>query len=312
VADVRTTPLDPEDEANVVAWAQTVRDCYANLSVDWVQLPRIRNLPRALEAFSAGALDLATELSAVAAAFARAAVLRVGQRALDGREGVTPSRRQLAEQLVLLTQQMVAGLREFATAASRWADPNLAGDRIVVGDFDRKLLLHRSVVGLETDPRVSHLRGKVSCVITSPPYPGVHVLYHRWQYRGRKETAAPYWIANVQDGQSESYYTLGGRSAAGVEKYYNTLTAAFRSIRPLLRDDAVVAQLVAFPKAETDLPRFLRAMQGAGFDEEPSGPEGRIWRAVPNRRWYHRIRADNMSGEGAAAEVLLLHRVRVS
>jgi hypothetical protein len=42
---------------------------------------------------------------------------------------------------------------------------------------------------------------KAKLIVTSPPYPGVHVLYHRWHVDGRRETPAPYWIAGCNDGQ---------------------------------------------------------------------------------------------------------------
>src|SRR5262249_16776937 len=48
-------------------------------------------------------------------------------------------------------------------------------------------------------------------VVTSPPYPGVHVVYHRWQVLGRKETPAPFWITECEDGQGASHYTFGDR-----------------------------------------------------------------------------------------------------
>ena len=48
-------------------------------------------------------------------------------------------------------------------------------------------------------------------VLTSPPYPGVHVLYHRWQVDGRKEAPLPFMIANKLDGAGSSYYTMGDR-----------------------------------------------------------------------------------------------------
>lgn len=49
-------------------------------------------------------------------------------------------------------------------------------------------------------------------VVTSPPYPGVHVLYHRWQVLGRRETAAPYWIAASNDGNRSWGSPVGRRS----------------------------------------------------------------------------------------------------
>ena len=45
---------------------------------------------------------------------------------------------------------------------------------------------------------------KPKLVLTSPPYPGVYVNYHRWKLRGRREIPAPYWIAGREDGNGMS------------------------------------------------------------------------------------------------------------
>lgn len=83
---------------------------------------------------------------------------------------------------------MIEGARAYAEAvrdADRLYEPY---------DSFRSLCLHRSAVGLETDPRIVS-NDTPGLILTSPPYPGVHVLYHRWQVQGRKETPAPFWIA---------------------------------------------------------------------------------------------------------------------
>ena len=70
-------------------------------------------------------------------------------------------------------------------------------------------------------------------VVTSPPYPGVHVLYHRWQVLGRRETAAPYWITESNDGQGASFYTFCDRRRQDHdEKYFaGCWSASPRSVR---------------------------------------------------------------------------------
>ena len=142
-------------------------------------------------------------------------------------------------------------------------------------------------------------------VLTSPPYPGVHVLYHRWQVLGRRETPAPYWIADVRDGQKESYYTMGGRTPAGLDNYFTGLSAAFRNIRQIIAPDAKVVQLVAFSDATSQLPRYLEAMAEAGFEETRAADiDSQQVRLVPNRKWYNHQRTEN----DASREVLLIHR----
>lgn len=60
-------------------------------------------------------------------------------------------------------------------------------------------ILVRSVIGVDKDERVIDMRAP-RLVATSPPYPGVHILYHRWQVDGRKEAPLPFVIANMLDG----------------------------------------------------------------------------------------------------------------
>lgn len=149
-------------------------------------------------------------------------------------------------------------------------------------------------------------------VVTSPPYPGVHVLYHRWQVLGRRETAAPYWISESNDGQGASFYTFCDRRRQDHdEKYFARLLACFTAIRSVVRDDCVVAQLVGFARPDEQLPLYLDSMREAGFVRFELKGTGRpaqeeFWRTVPNRKWYNQIRQEVRQSK----EVLLLHRAR--
>jgi hypothetical protein len=138
----------------------------------------------------------------------------------------------------------------------------------------------------------------------------VHVMYHRWQVNGRKETPAPFWLANQLDGAGASFYMLGERREAGLRTYFARLQGIFASVRLLLREDALVFQLVAFSKPSWQLDAFLRTMEQAGFGEiyvdsdADCVVDGRIWRYVPGRKWYARARGRIP----ASKEVLLIHR----
>ena len=79
-------------------------------------------------------------------------------------------------------------------------------------------LHNNELVACEGSPRL---------IITSPPYPGVHVLYHRWQVNGRRETPAPYWIANKLDGDGGRYYSLGNRHEKELKTYFTNLESIF-------------------------------------------------------------------------------------
>ena len=92
-------------------------------------------------------------------------------------------------------------------------------------------------------------------VLTSPPYPGVHVLYHRWQVDGRKEAPLPFMIADKLDGAGSSYYTMGDRKYPELRTYFDRIRATMSSIAMLADKHTVVVQMVAFSDASWQLPR---------------------------------------------------------
>lgn len=302
VAAVRTTPLSQADEEQLLNWAQRVSRFFDPAAFDWRHEPSVPNLPRPIETVLAGALVFARDLPFPRQrAFARCALLRLGQWALEARDLSPMRRRSLAQELPRLVRLMLAGLRQFVEQCRR---AGLTKDQITT----HRLLLNRGTVGVHEEEPLKPLRGRIRLVLTSPPYPAVHVLYHRWQVRGRKETPAPYWIADVPDGCGASFYTFGSRTPTGLENYFRALTAAFSSIRSLLAPNALVVQLVAFADSASHLPRYLRAMTNAGYVEtRPLGDQSsRLRRRVPNRRWYAKLQGES----SAASELLLLHRLR--
>jgi hypothetical protein len=147
---------------------------------------------------------------------------------------------------------------------------------------------------------------KPQLILTSPPYPGVHVLYHRWQIGGRRETAAPYWIANRLDGDGERYYTLGNRHEKGLSTYFENLKASFAAIASVCTPDTTIVQMVAFSQPEWQLPKYLETMGEAGLTEvvKFADEQTRLWRDVPNRKWY----AQFQPNQSSSREVVLVHR----
>src|SRR5262245_15382162 len=71
-------------------------------------------------------------------------------------------------------------------------------------------VLNRTAHEIEDDRYLSGLKSP-RLIVTSPPYPGIHVLYHRWQVDGGKESPLPFLIANKLDGAGSSCYTMGDR-----------------------------------------------------------------------------------------------------
>jgi hypothetical protein len=233
--------------------------------------------------------------------FARAVLLRLGQWALDCRDHPAPSGRRLGDKLPELTDELLAGMAEFVEQCRR---AGLRKGEIV----NRRLLLCRSAAGLHEDDRLLKLRKRPRLVLTSPPYPCVHVLYHRWQVQGRKESAAPYWIAQVPDGYYASHYTGGSRTPTGERAYFSMIRSVFSSVRELLARDGIVVQLIGFADVQRQLPRYLETMQEAGFATwRPPGLEKTyLSRRVPNRKWYAKLQG----AVDASSEMLLFHRPR--
>jgi hypothetical protein len=248
-------------------------------------------LRKAIDQSLAGAIKLNTPRLV---SFGRCVVLRTAQWALDGRSkrtAVEEFRRALQETAV----EMVAGARELRAAVK-------ANGRYAV------TLLRRSAAGIEEEPTLQAMRAP-RLVVTSPPYPGVHVLYHRWQVDGRKEAPLPFMIANKLDGAGSSYYTMGDRKYPELKTYFANIKASMSSVAMLADADTVVVQMVAFSEPQWQLPRYLQAMQDAGLTETllsqlKGQGDGRLWRSVPGRRWYSAQRGTTPGSE----EVVLFHR----
>ncbi len=167
--------------------------------------------------------------------------------------------------------------------------------------------INRTTAGAETESLVKDVCPP-KLILTSPPYPGIHVLYHRWQVDGRKEAPAPFWIAGKLDGAGLSYYTMGDRKNPGLNTYFENLEASFRSIARMAGPETTIVQMVAFSEAEWQLPRYLDVMRACGLQEDVSWGidegDGRLWRDVPNRKWH----AQQRSKSPGAKEVVLMHR----
>lgn len=302
VATVRTTPMSQADEGQLLGWAADIAKGSATADPSRRETSSVPNLPGPVEAVLAEALASALALPLPRQrAFARCVLLRLGQWALEARKSSVIRRRCLAHELPRLVRSMLSGMERFVEQCQTAGVPK---DQIT----SHRRLLNRSTIGLGDEGALAPLRSRIKLVLTSPPYPSVHVLYHRWQVRGRRETPAPYWIANVPDGCGASFYTFGSRTSTGLNNYFRSLSAAFVSVRPFLASDALVVQLIAFTEAATHLPRYLDAMRTAGYAEVRSfgGASRTFSRNVPNRRWYARLQGDTSS----AREILLVHRPR--
>ena len=303
---VKTAPIDDRGLASIHAWAravgcQTLSTTPKSPPSSWQLLgyqkhlhgPRTWAIRKSLELL----LDSIHQLpNQRLQDFARCAILRTGQWALDGRPTV-PSASAFRSRFQHFVDDMLQGMRVYTSAiASHPISP------------PRPYFICASAATLRTHAAVRD--HPPALVLTSPPYPGIHVLYHRWQVLGRRETPAPFWIANAQDGHGESHYTFGGRHDPALTTYYDSLRACFRSIKSVSGPDTIVAQLVGFSNPRTQLRRYLQVLEQLGFQElfpilSPPLRTRRLWRHVPNRRWYTTATHPNLP---SATEVLLLHK----
>jgi hypothetical protein len=305
VATVKTTVLDEDEVAALKKWASDLvvaihqhkpsihfadyaeRGYYKHLDH-----PSRWRLRRAIEQALGTAIRLHTPRLE---AFARCVILRTAQWALDSRRRL-PSVHEFRTMLGEMARQMIAGVHELRSASQHHgAAPTIR-------------VFNRSAAGLDVDDRLASMTPP-KLVVTSPPYPGVHVLYHRWQVDGRKETAAPFWIANKLDGAGSSYYTMGDRKYPELRSYFENLLASTSSIVRLCDPSTTIVQMVAFSDPSWQLPRYLDVMEEAGLREVflpalAGNQDGRLWRSVPSRRWYAHQRGETAGSQ----EVVLIHR----
>jgi hypothetical protein len=112
------------------------------------------------------------------------------------------------------------------------------------------------------------------------------------------------------DGQGGAAYTFGDRRQQHLTGYYEQLRASFNSIAQISDGATLLVQLVAFSDPSWQLPKYLDVMEEANFTEVDvpfcaNSPDGRLWRQVPNRKWY----ADQMGTTSGSKEVVLFHRL---
>ena len=237
--------------------------------------------------------DLGSLATANSQQFARAVLLKTAQWAVDTRRqprGLPEVRKRLLHDLA----EMATGLRGFRVARHR-------ADKAAGITLRRQVVQERSAETLGEGRLLAQL-GSPRLVVTSPPYPGVHVLYHRWQMAGGRETSAPFWVAGVRDGQGASNYTLADRH--NVDGYFERHKSAFTVIADLCDRRTIVVQLVAFSNPAAQLSRYMKSMQQSGFRElDPADTLDARWREVPSRKWYSAQRGQTP----ASRELVLFH-----
>ena len=233
--------------------------------------------------------------------FARCTILRTSQWALDSRKTI-PSVKEFRYKFDETFEQMLSAIKEFSQNEQK---TNQLWD---IEEDNRSIILNRSSIGLEEEEIFTKTKAP-KLILTSPPYPGVHVLYHRWQVMGRRETPAPYWIANELDGSGASYYTFGDRKDPKLKSYFRNTSLAFQSLAKIADSETIFVQILAFNSPDWQLPMYLKVLEKAGLREiklcDMGQPDGRLWREVPNRKWFASQRGKTNSSQ----EVVLFHKL---
>jgi hypothetical protein len=301
-SQVKTTPLSSNDIDSIGRWADDVlKPQGAPPPGDIItRQSALFNMPSDIAEFLARAGDLASGLQFPRQQrFARCAVIRTGQLALDCKYRL-PRLDEVKMTFARLITSMIVGLDEFVGMAKSSGIP-----RNKVTSM-RQLYLG-SAASSVVDRILSSTFPKPTLVLTSPPYPQIHVLYNKWQILGRRETSAHYWFGTLKDGHYPSFYTMGARSRKGQEAYFQNLFGAFSNLKRLVTPKTVLVQLVAFPDEELVKSRYLLTLTQAGFepiDIHDSGKSSMTTRIVPNRKWYAYLHDRQFSSH----EVLMIHR----
>lgn len=233
--------------------------------------------------------------------FARCVLMKTAQWAIDGRK-TFPRVADFRQKLMCYYQEMKLGEQQLHDAARK------NGAHTIHSAGRSVRCLNRSAIGLEDERALNGERPRL--ILTSPPYPGIHVLYHRWQVQGGKETPAPFLIANKLDGDGSSFYTMGDRKQAGLPNYFSDIQQAFSSLAKVAGPKTIVVQMVSFAEPDWQLPRYLSTMESTGFTEiHPSDVDGqmftRVHRDVPRRKWH----ANYKGRTQGSTEIVLFHRL---
>lgn len=306
VAQVKTTCLTENDFREIIIWIEKTEGSInlhkkVGMPKEWI--PYTKHLPWWIRKTVAILLLRTKRLrNERQTNFVRCGILATGQWALDCKKTI-PTSRAFVSFFFDKISSMIRELSEYQNSLRDEIDVPLSQLN------RRRKILCCPVAGIENDKRRIHKWTPAKLVVTSPPYPGVHVVYNRWQIEGRKETPAPYWIINSHDGNGLSYYTLGDRKQKGLQNYFSNLRTSFKSLKSFLDENSIIVQLVGFSDPSWQLQRYLEIMDELGYEESghTMTSDGFFSRSVPNRKWYTQYRDLSKSSE---REYLLIHSVR--
>lgn len=304
VTEAKTTLLSKGDLEVITNWAQIVLskriDAHRSIVTFYDDDGYLNNLPWRIKKSIEIILEALPLLGTVnKQRFAKCVVLKTAQWAVDCRKAI-PTTKDFRNKFLQNLKICSSGLSELVAAVEKNGHPKFAPHCFCINSTSESINDYQEL---------SMLPSKPTLIITSPPYVGVNVLYHQWQVNGRKRTRTPFWIINSLDGQGSGHYTFGYHQSHAKKAYFEIAKKVFTSIHSSIHDDGVVVQLVGFSNPKKYLKKYLEMMSAAGYEEVPLMRDKRnrikrIWRNVPNRKWYNRTKIDGSSSK----EVLLIHR----
>ena len=309
VSSVKANPLKSNDIKAIQGWIGTISGHLklrhkANFSENWehyyknIEDKHTWPIKKSIQL----ALETLVKYAPRQQRFIRCCILNASQQALDAKKYI-PKASEFRSRLITTSLKMLEQIEEYSSCVRK------ADQEWIKGSTDRTKIINRSIIGLEETSVFSKYNAP-KLIVTSPPYPGVHVLYHRWQVLGRKETPAPYWIANALDGAGESHYTFGGRHDNTFESYFTNVYKSFSSLAQLSNRSTHIVQIIGFSEPSWQLPLYLETLEDAGLQEIQfrklaNHRDGRLWRQVPNRKWY----ASQRGTTHGSKEVILIHKL---
>jgi hypothetical protein len=307
VSEVKTTVLRGHDIRTLGDWTDNVLRAFrqrrkSTALDDWRAGGYLKELDARetwrLRALIATAIDHVGHLGTrTQQQFARCVLLRTAQWALDMRSDV-PTTGEFREAFAQHAFGMLEVAGGFPLQLPR--------------PYYKPTVLKAPLPGLSRARAVSGTQPRL--ILTSPPYPGVYVNYHRWKYLGRREMPAPYWIADRQDGRGIGHYTMGARADRTSDIYFRRLEDAFHDLASLMGPDTLLVQMVGFNNIGTQFQRYLTVMRRCGlteiaFPQLATARDGRLWRSVPFRRWWTTTTTLQEIAPHTSQEVVLFHRL---
>jgi hypothetical protein len=234
--------------------------------------PEFRELFRVLETF----VTMANQLRGETAKLLQMIALSAGQWAIDGRrEPVSPER--LIERMRLLGSTVPRLIAFWNQSLNEtWGGSEWRSEvKLFKGDTSDQLLN----IASESNQRFD-------LAISSPPYVGVHVLYAKWQLRGRKETHLPAFILGASP-KPESFLTMGTRKG-GEAEYFERMGRVAEGLSLVMKPGSALVQLVGFNKSTTQLPKYIELFEVHGFSRilPPNVEQTDLSRDVPSRKWH--------------------------